>query len=62
MMYNQMTKHSVVNRYLTHVINNWYSYSKSLWTKQNQIVWMINELLIWFKIKITNNCFIFLGW
>ena len=64
MMYYQMAKNSAVNRNLTHVINNWYSSSACLWTRQNHIsksIFLYDQwaISIWFKIKITINCFNF---
>ena len=51
-------KNSAVNRNLTSVMNNWNHSSKSL---INYIFAWSNELLIWFKIKISDNCFNFIG-
>ena len=57
----QMTTNNAVNRNLAWVINNWNN-SYYLWT--NKVIYhlcMINELLLWFKIKIIGNCFNFTG-
>ena len=50
LLHSQMTTNSAVNRYLAFVINNKVRYSFC----------MINELLIGFKIKITDNFYNFI--
>ena len=52
------------NRNLASVINNWNNSSKCLWTSkviQAIIFAWSNELLIRFKIKISDNCLNFEG-
>ena len=62
LLYYQVTTNSAVNRTLACVINNWNSFSKCLWTnKVIHIFCMLNEVLIWFKIKINDNFFNLLG-
>ena len=60
----QMLTNSVVNRYRPFAINNWNNFYY-LWTnficKVIRNFCMINELLIWFKIRIIDNCFDFIG-
>ena len=59
--YYQVKTNSAVNRNLAiinYVIINWNNSSKYLWTnKVIHIFYMISELLIWFKIKTTDNSF-----
>ena len=60
LFYYQMTTNSVVNKNLASVINNWNN-SYCGWT--NKVIYkfcLINELLIWFKIKIIGSCFNFI--
>ena len=62
LLYHQMTKNSAVIRILASVINNWNKVSKYLWTiKVIYIFSWPNKLLIWFEIKISDNCFNFIG-
>ena len=55
-------KNSPVNRNLACVINNWNN--SSYYLRNNKVIYnfcMINELLTWFRIKIADNCFNFVG-
>ena len=62
LFYYQMTTYSAVNRNGAYAINNWNHSSYYLWTNKVKYNFcMINELLIWFKVKITDNCFDFIG-
>ena len=54
-------ENNAVNRNLVCVINN---QNNSYYSWTNKAIYnscMINELLIWFKIKITDNCFNYVG-
>ena len=67
-MNSAVTINDAVNRNLASVINNWNDCSNCFYelVKSYIYICMINviyqhELLIWFKVKITNNCFNFIG-
>ena len=61
LLHYQLSKNSAVNRNLACVINNWKIPNIYELIKSYVIFCMINELLIWFKKKITDNCFNFIG-
>ena len=66
LLYYQKTTNSAGNRNLASVINDWNNSSKSFYELAKSYIFLhdqydlLHELLIWFKIKITNNCFSFI--
>ena len=66
LLYYQKTANSAGNRNLASVINDWNNSSKSFYELAKSYIFLydqydlLHELLILFKIKITNNCFSFI--
>ena len=66
LLYYQKTANSAGNRNIASVINDWNNSSKSFYELAKSYIFLydqydlLHELLIWFKIKITNNCFSFI--
>ena len=58
----QMTINGAFYRNRSNIINNWNNYSAFFWT--NKVIYILiwqSKLLIWFKRKITDNYFNFIG-
>ena len=63
LLYYQMTTNSAVNRNLTSIIKNWNNCSECCHGLIKSCIFLYDQLtlLIWLKIKLTDNCFNFIG-
>ena len=63
LLYYQMTTNSAVNRNLTSIIKNWNNCSECCHGLIKSCIFLYDQLtlLIWLKIKLTDNSFNFIG-